>query len=82
MLPLHFLQRVQGWPIFMSFLRHKAKLSLRPISSATGTYNLNLASVNEYTITDVFEFAVEIGKHLLDTHGDKTLLDESQFCAL
>ena len=49
---------------------HKAKLSMRPILSATGTYNFNLAkwleeklkplSVNEYTITDVFEFADEI----------------------
>ena len=43
---------------------HKAKLSMRPILSATGTYNFNLAkwleeklkplSVNEYTITDAF----------------------------
>ena len=43
---------------------------MRPILSATGTYNFNLAkwleeklkplSVNEYTITDVFEFADEI----------------------
>ena len=49
---------------------HKAKLSMRPILSATGTYNFNLAkwleeklkplSVNEYTITDAFEFADEI----------------------
>ena len=43
---------------------------MRPILSATGTYNFNLAkwlkeklkplSVNEYTITDVFDFADEI----------------------
>ena len=49
---------------------HKAKLSMRPILSGTGTYNFNLAkwleeklkpiSVNEYTITDAFEFAEEI----------------------
>ena len=49
---------------------HKTKLSKRPILSATGTYNFNLAkwleeklkplSVNEYTITDAFEFADEI----------------------
>ena len=49
---------------------HKAYLSMRPILSATGTYNFNLAkwleeklkplSVNEYTITDVFDFADEI----------------------
>ena len=49
---------------------HKTELSMRPILSATGTYNFNLAkcleeklkplSVNEYTITDVFEFADEI----------------------
>ena len=45
---------------------HKAKLSMRPILSATGTYNYNLAkwleeklkplSVNEYTNADAFEF--------------------------
>lgn len=49
---------------------HKAKLSITPILSATGTCNFNLAkwleeklkpfSVNEYTITDAFEFADEI----------------------
>ena len=49
---------------------HKAKLSTRPILSATGTYNFNLAkwleqklkplSVNEYKITGAFEFADEI----------------------
>ena len=49
---------------------HKAKLSMRPILSATGTYNFNLAkwleqklkplSVNEYKITGAFEFADEI----------------------
>jgi len=54
----------------MGFSRHKTKLSMRPILSATGTYNFNLVkwveeklkplSVNEYTITDAFEFADEI----------------------
>ncbi|XP_068759489.1 uncharacterized protein [Montipora capricornis] len=49
---------------------HKANLSMRAILSATGTYNFNLAkwleeklkplSVNEYTITDVIDFADEI----------------------
>ena len=49
---------------------HKAKLSMRPILSATATYNFNLAkwleqklkplSVNEYKITGAFEFADEI----------------------
>ena len=49
---------------------HKANLCMRPILSATGTYNYNLAkwleeklkplSVNEYTITDAFRFSEEI----------------------
>ena len=49
---------------------HKATLSMRPILSATGTYNYKLAkwleeklkrlSINEYTITDAFDFADEI----------------------
>lgn len=49
---------------------HKATLSMRPILSATGTYNYKLAkwleeklkplSINEYTITDAFVFADEI----------------------
>ena len=49
---------------------HKASLSMRPILSATGTYNYNLAkwleeklkplSVNEYTITDAISFSEEI----------------------
>ena len=49
---------------------HKANLSMRPILSATGTYNYNLAkwleeklkplSVNEYTITDAISFSEEI----------------------
>ena len=48
----------------------KAKLSMRPILSATGTCNFNLAkwleeklkpvSVSEYTITDAFEFVDKI----------------------
>lgn len=49
---------------------HKATLSMRPILSASGTYNHKLAkwleeklkplSINEYTITDAFDFADEI----------------------
>ena len=49
---------------------HKATLSMRPILSATGTYNHKLAkwleeklkplSINEYTITDAFDFADEV----------------------
>ena len=49
---------------------HKANLSMRPILSATGTYNYSLAkwleeklkplSVNEYTITDAIRFSEEI----------------------
>ncbi|KAK3719186.1 hypothetical protein QZH41_020416, partial [Actinostola sp. cb2023] len=46
---------------------HKVELAMRPILSATGTYNFKLAkwldeklkplSVNDHTITDVFQFA-------------------------
>ena len=49
---------------------HKADLSMRPILSATGTYNYNLAkwleerlkplSVNDFTITDAIRFSEEI----------------------
>lgn len=49
---------------------HKKKLSVRPILSATATYNFALAkwldsklkplSINEYTIADTFNFAREI----------------------
>ena len=49
---------------------HKTTLSMRPILSATGTYNHKLAKwleeklkplpMNEYTITDAFDFADEI----------------------
>ena len=49
---------------------HKPTLSIRPILSATKTYNYDLAkwleeklkplSINEYTITDTFKFAEEI----------------------
>lgn len=68
---IRFLQRVQDLPIRLYGLpkTHKAKLSIRPILSSTGTYNFKLAkwleeklkplSVNKYTITDGFEFANE-----------------------
>ena len=49
---------------------------MRPILSATGTYNYNLAkwleqklkplSLNEYTITDAFTFADEIRTHTMN----------------
>ena len=52
---------------------HKELLAMRPILSATGTYNYSLAkwlseklkplSINQYTISDVFQFAEEI-QHL------------------
>ena len=49
---------------------HKKKLAMRPILSATGTYNYKLAkwldeklkplSVNEHTVSDIFVFADEL----------------------
>ena len=55
---------------------HKEKLSMRPILSATGTYNYALAkwldeklkplSVNRYTISDTFSFAEEIQNLVID----------------
>ena len=52
---------------------HKERLAMRPILSAAGTYNYPLAkwldeklkplSINQYTISDVFQFAEEI-QHL------------------
>ena len=58
---------------------HKERLAMRPILSATQTYNYGLAkwleeklqplSYNQYTITDVFEFADEI-RHLQINTGD------------
>ena len=58
---------------------HKTTLAMRPILSATGTYNYALAkwldeklkplSTNEYTISDVFNFAEEIQHFKLDKNG-------------
>ena len=55
---------------------YKATLSTRPILSATGTYNYNLAkwleqrlkplSLNRYTITDTFVLADEIRTHTMN----------------
>ena len=55
---------------------HKATLSMRPILSATGTYNYNLAkwleeklkpvSINVYTIVDAFAFVDEIRTHSMN----------------
>ena len=49
---------------------HRKKLAMRPILSATGTYNYKLAkwldeklkplSVNDHTISDIFQFAEEL----------------------
>ena len=57
---------------------HKERLAMRPILSATGTYNYALAkwldeklkplSVNNHTISDVFQFAEEI--HGLEFNDD------------
>ena len=61
---------------------HKERLAMRPILSATGTYNCALAkwldeklkplSVNNYTISDVFQFAEEI--HELQFNEDDILV--------
>ena len=61
---------------------HKTTREMRPILSATGTYNYALAkwldeklkplSTNEYTISDVFNFAKEIQHFKLD--GDVFLV--------
>ena len=61
---------------------HKANLCMRPILSATGTYNYNLAnwleetlkplSVNEYTVTDAFRFSEEI--RAMSIHEDDVLV--------
>ncbi|XP_073258104.1 uncharacterized protein [Porites lutea] len=61
---------------------HKERLTMRPILSATGTYNYTLAkwldeklkplSVNNHTISDVFQFAEEIRE--LDFNEDDILV--------
>ena len=61
---------------------HKERLAMRPILSATGTYNYALAkwldeklqplSVNNHTFSDVFQFAEEI--HELDFNEDDILV--------
>lgn len=58
---------------------HKERLAMRPILSATGTYNYALAkwldeklkplSINKYTISDIFQFAEEI-QHLQVANND------------
>ena len=55
---------------------HNATQGMRPILSATQTYNDNLAewleeklkplSINEYTVTDAFAFADEIRTHSMN----------------
>lgn len=61
---------------------HKAKLAVRPILSATGTYNYNLAkwldtklkplSTNTYTVKDIFSFADEI--HKMEINNQEVLV--------
>ena len=58
---------------FLCTMNHKPTLSMRPILSASGTYNYKLAkwleeklkplSVNQYTIDDALAFSKEIRKH-------------------
>ena len=58
---------------FLCTMNHKPTLSMRPILSASGTYNYKLAkwleeklkplSVNQYTIDDALGFSKEIRKH-------------------
>ena len=57
---------------------HKKKLAMRPILSATGTYNYKLAkwldeklkplSVNEHTVNDIFVFADELREMKIKDH--------------
>ena len=59
---------------------HKEKLAMRPILSATNTYNYALAkwldnklkplSLNQYTVTDIFDFVNELPRDLNITPGD------------
>ena len=69
-LPTQFARKDHDSPIFMVRQRLKEKLAMRPILSATSTYNFALArwlddklkplSINSYTISDTFSFADEI----------------------
>ena len=57
---------------------HKKKLAVRPILSATGTYNYKLAawldkklkplSVNDHTVSDIFSFADDLHGMEIDEH--------------
>ena len=59
---------------------HKEKLAMRPILSATNTYNYALAkwldnklkplSLNQHTVTDMFDFVNELPRDLNITPGD------------
>ena len=59
---------------------HKEKLAMRPILSATNTYNYALAkwldnmlkplSLNQHTVTDIFDFVNELPRDLNVTPGD------------
>lgn len=62
---------------------HKTTLSMRPISSTTGTYYYNLAKwleqkvkplfLNECTITDAFAFADEIRTHTMNEDNERSI---------
>ena len=57
---------------------HKKKLAVRPVLSATGTYNYKLAkwldeklkplSVNDHTVSDIFSFADDLQDMEIDEH--------------
>ena len=59
---------------------HKVNLAMRPILSATNTYNYALAkwldnklkplSINQHTVTDIFNFVNELPRDLNITSGD------------
>ena len=66
---------------------HKKELAMRPILSATGTYNYKIAkwldeklkplSVNEHTISDIFQFADELRETKINDHDILVLYDVS-----
>ena len=68
---------------------HKEQLAMRPILSATDTYNYPLAkwldeklkplSLNQYTVTDTFEFTNEIHELKINNCEMLVLYDVSSF---
>ena len=71
-------QRFTLGPLVWTPKTHKKQLSVRPILSATSTYNYALAkwledklkplSYNKYSILDIFEFAEEIRAKGINEH--------------